>query len=533
MGFPGISGSAGPCRARALLVHHGDVTMTLSARARGPLRSVRSLDATARVALLAAMVFTVLAFASNGFLWQDEYAHLLFSKGVWSHPEVAADLWGRPLATLVYAVPALAGLWAARLVTIALAVLAVLWTGRAAHRRGLSGPVTAAAMLAQPIFSSFAFGALPGTLFAALLARLLLEDARGRHRSAAIVAALLPLARVEGVLIVVVYALTLWRRGERRLAAVPFAGLAAWNLAGWAVTGELLFLLTANPYPAVGSIYPTAGFAYLGRIMPVAAGVGVFVLAQAGLVARARRPELHHAFGAITAVFLILVWGVPLFASTPTPVYLIGFAPLLALYAAEGWAWLREHRARLKPFAMLLLAEAFVLVPHRTLGAGVRHLAAPVAGTERIVLAAGFALIAGAMLVAARRPRALAAGLIVAAALHVGVVVAPVRATTHERLAAEAAAWYRAEASGRLMVAVAPDVAWFAGLDPFTDWEPGSLPADPSGLHRLPAGTLLAWDSVFSPREGRTSLTALHDGGWVEIIAFTGDGTEIRILERR
>src|SRR5258708_21880798 len=68
-----------------------------------------------------AVLGVVLTLTSKGFLWQDEYAHLQFSRWVWHHPSVAVDLWGRPLATLLYALPALVGAWAARLVTVALA----------------------------------------------------------------------------------------------------------------------------------------------------------------------------------------------------------------------------------------------------------------------------------------------------------------------------------------------------------------------------------------------------------------------------
>jgi hypothetical protein len=473
-----------------------------------------------------------LALTSDGFLWQDEYAHLQFSRWVWHHPSVSVDLWGRPLATLIYAVPALAGTWAARLLTVALATAAGVWTGKAARARGLSPMVAWACVLAQPVFFHFAFGALPGVLFAALLSRFLYDDARGATRHAAIVCALLPLARVEGVLVVALYALTLWRRGDRRLALVPFAGLFVWNLAGFAFTGDPLFLLTANPYPVFGSIYPTAGWAYLARILPAGAGVAITVLAIIGAIVAIRRRTLHleHAIAAIVAVFFVCIWGFPMFASTPTPVYLIGFAPVLALLAAAGWPWLRaqtDTRTRLI-LAVAIAAAAVVMFPRA--GPGIDALETPVGGNERIALGAAFLIVAVAFLV--KNARWSGALLILAGLTQLAPIMQPVDRTPHEQAAAQAAAYYRAHYAGRALVAVAPDVAWDAHADPFIGWEPGALPTDPNANTALPANAVIAWDSEYSAREGATSLESLHATGWKDLQTFRAPGVEIRLLSR-
>jgi len=183
-----------------------------------------------------------------------------------------------------------------------------------------------------------------------------------------------------------------------------------------------------------------------------------------------------------------------------------------------------------------VLLEAIVFVPHRTLGPLVRTIAAPVGGSERLALAAGFGLIGLALIVGARtaRPRVVAGGaLLLAAVMHLSVTSGPVPASAHERVAAEAAAWYRAHGGGRPVTAVAPDLTWFAGIDPFgDDWEPGTLPADAASLSTLPAEHLVAWDSEFSPREGATSLGELYADGWRAIATFSAGDAEIRFLAR-
>lgn len=476
---------------------------------------------------LGALVGTVLALTSRGFRWQDEYAHLQFSRFFWEHPSVSVDLWGRPLATLLYALPALAGTWAARLVTVALATAAAVWTGQTARERGLSERVAWACVLAQPVFFSFGFGALPGTLFAALLARLLLDDARGNHRRAAVLCALLPLARVEGVLVVVVYAIALWRRGERRGVLVPFAGLFVWNLAGFAFTGAPLFLLTANPYPAFGSIYPTAGWAYLARIAPAGAGVVVFVLAQIGLARGSRRAlALEHAIAAVVGVFLVCIWGFPMFASTPTSVYLIGFAPVLALFAARGWASLSSMTRWV--LAGVVVVEALIFFPRARIA--ISALTTPVSGRERAALGVAFVVVAIGVLLT--RARWVGAALVIAGLVQLAPFATPVPLSPHERVAEQAAAYYRANFADRAAIAVAPDFAWAAHVDPFVGWEPGALPTDPSANASLPPNGIVVWDSEYSAREGATSLAGLHASGWRDLRVFRAPGVEFRFLTR-
>lgn len=500
-------------------------------RPQDPARARVAAVAAAWPAGALALAALFLAVLSDGFLWQDEYAHLSFSRWFLRHPEVAVDLWGRPLATLAYAPVAALGMTAARLVTVALGALAAWLTGRAAAARGLPPMVAAAAVVAQPFLFRFAFGALPGVLFAAVLAWFLHEEERGRPGRAAVAAALLPLARVEGVLVVAAYALALLRRGERRLALVPFAGLAVWNVGGWIVTGSPLFLLDANPYPVTGSIYPTGGYHFILRALPAAAGGVVFLLAQAGVWSRLRAPRVEHAIGAVVAVFLVLVWGVPMFASTPTPVYLIGFAPLLALYAADGWRWLRARPRARVALGVLALAEAFLSVPRLSL-APTDALFAPVGGVERWGLVAGFAVAALALVAGVRSWRLTAAGLAIAAAANVAPAARPVPRDAHQRAADLAAAAFVALPGDSRAVAVAPDFMWFAEADPFVGWEPGVLPDDVAGLRRLPSDAIVAWDSEYSAREGAIGLESLLRDGWEQLGAFEARGVLFVLLGR-
>src|SRR3954464_2025597 len=66
-----------------------------------------------RAAWLAVLVFSALslacAVASDGFLTADALTHYLYAKYAFRDPTLLVDVWGRPVATMLYAIPAAVG----------------------------------------------------------------------------------------------------------------------------------------------------------------------------------------------------------------------------------------------------------------------------------------------------------------------------------------------------------------------------------------------------------------------------------------
>src|SRR5208282_2476961 len=80
------------------------------------------------------------------------------------------NVWGRPLVTALYALPAQYGLLGARLLSLALALLCGAVTYRLAREQGMTNPALAAICLfAQPLFFLHSFSELTELPFATLL----------------------------------------------------------------------------------------------------------------------------------------------------------------------------------------------------------------------------------------------------------------------------------------------------------------------------------------------------------------------------
>ena len=79
------------------------------------------------------------ALSNEAWILDDEIAHYMISKDVWSDPRELWHPWSRPGRNLLQFIPAYFGLTAARLWTLALAGFAIWLTGREGKRLGMVG----------------------------------------------------------------------------------------------------------------------------------------------------------------------------------------------------------------------------------------------------------------------------------------------------------------------------------------------------------------------------------------------------------
>jgi hypothetical protein len=192
-------------------------------------------------ALLAfALASIVCAVTSEGFLTADALTHYLYAKYAFAEPYLLVDVWGRPLVTALYAVPAAAaGRLGVRLAALAVAIGCAFVSFRIARGQGLRRPALALLFtLAQPLvfLNSFAeMTELPFALFAGLA---FWAYQSRRWWAAAALAGLLPLARPEGFEFLALAALGLvLNRKLLPLLLLPLP-LLLWNHAGWLLFGR-------------------------------------------------------------------------------------------------------------------------------------------------------------------------------------------------------------------------------------------------------------------------------------------------------
>ena len=240
-------------------------------------------------------------------VWPDSYqqdggTHFLFARDAWWNHTLLVDVWGRPLFTTLYAIPARAGYLPAKLFTVSICVVTAWQCWRWAADEGLARPELAIPFLAlQPSMVLLTSETMTEPLFALVLVIALRLRRNGRSGAALIVASLLPLARPEGFFICLLWGV--WSIGDLHLGNAWWRRLRALPLL---LTGVLAWWLAALSSRRIHSSFCTTGRAIgrrLGRNTALRHGsiTGDSATTSSRKVRVAVRGRLHRAHGAAKA----------------------------------------------------------------------------------------------------------------------------------------------------------------------------------------------------------------------------------------
>lgn len=426
-------------------------------------------------------------FAGGGYETGDSIAHFVISREAWHRPALMLHHWGRPINTLVYMPAALFGLWAARLTSLVLAALTALVTLRLAQRLHVQQAFVIPVLLwFQPWFVRWAvqpsLTEVPFSLLMVLSAYLFVS---GRLLPASLIVGLLPLTRLEAIALTGLWAVyCIWRREWRgaALAILPvvvYAGLYKWNF-GQLPGGSFPIIPTLSSASQLISrhtdLHGRSGWRFL---LPVLSGIGlpVAILALYGvplIIRYTSRLAVFVWYGSYVLVHMV-AFGIGMWAAGGNDQirYLFPIAPAASIAGALGLKSVVDQvgdslgnllgRRAPPPHKLgwLIMATCIAVV----LGAGLRQKPIPpdpeVAATEATV--------------DWLRQQGMAAGPLVAT--HVLI---------HYYL------------PGHLLP-VRP------GVDPEALW------ADPPPPAAMPAGTVVVWDSYFSPQFGLPHASLVSD----------------------
>jgi len=340
-------------------------------------------SASDRARLLAIAIFAVLscycAFTSQGFVAADACMHYLYARFAIHEPAYLVDVWGRPLVTALYALPAAwGGRPAVRCVSLAIAILCADVAYQIARGQKLRWPVLALLFtLGQPLLFVYSFGEMTELPFALLVGFAFLAYQRKRFWLMACLVALSPLARPEGFGFLLLAALALlYQRRSQWILVLPIP-LIAWNFAGWIVTNHqgrwYRWLIDAWPYASL-SLYGHGNVLSFVAQLPVI--VSPLVL-PATLLGIGRAFARHHVETEddahlahcrnwiallpllVLAAHSLLYWTGRL-ASFGEIRYLLVAAPLWGVLSAQGWEWIFTRFQWRHPLAW---AAAAILAP--------------------------------------------------------------------------------------------------------------------------------------------------------------------------
>ncbi len=351
-----------------------------------PTPAARIQAAPVWSALAAFVAAVALAVVARGLAGDEESAHFLIARYAPQSPDLFVSLVGRPLVTLALVLPSQAGFLAARIASAAATALTAYAVAWVARRTGWVSPLASTGLLLiQPFFLAHAGTVMTEPWAAALVAVVVLAYVERRYFLFALAAALLPLARFEAM---VFWPLVIWSlyRGRRLrhvwLLALP---LPLWNLGGWLVSGDPLWLLhqtALQAYPQRSPFHYLQSLGWIlgaGLVVPVMLGLAQAARALAGKRVGARkeddRAEGRRRTLAVSAsvmvgcllVYTALAWWRPVTFGNLR--YFAFAAPALALLAAAGIDVIRR-RSEVWAWAVLgaTAAIAFAFWSHPLLG---------------------------------------------------------------------------------------------------------------------------------------------------------------------
>jgi len=298
-----------------------------------------SQELTARRWLLAFVALTVFsAAASNGAYHDDDLKHYLFARWVRYDASYLAHVWGRPGFTLLYALPAQAGWWACRLLSVGLSAVTAWATFRAAQRLGLARAAAAVPLVyAQPLFLHLAFTTLTETPTAAYLALATWARLAGRTTIAAALFSLTLITRHEAIVLLPVWAWALWQARARWPAwALLLWAPAAYNAATWLACGYLPGDIFARPGETTqyGQGTPLTFFVrFVVMAGPVVTGLAVVGATRLWRMRQARPliAGLALYIAAQTSLYMMQAY-----ASGGYARFLVPLAPWVAIAALAG-----------------------------------------------------------------------------------------------------------------------------------------------------------------------------------------------------
>lgn len=307
------------------------------------------------------ILFGLFGFLSEGTHNDDDITRYLNSRAALHDGNQFLSRWNRPGFILLYFLPAQLGYWAVELLTALLSALTCYFVYRTAKVLGEDkAPLAAFFTAFQPFFFALSFSALTEPLGAFLLSASLYLLSSRRYFSSALVAAALPLARLELSIIVVLWAVRyVGARSWKSIIVLPL-GVFAWNVAGFIATGDALYLLH-EVFTGAERIYDSVVFFHYPRGYIYIVGPIIFALSIIGLVNSIRRRQLVIIWAGLLVMFAAYTYlsiGSSAGQAAGFLRYIVSISPLIALLALRGFHQWCKEKPSLTVVVILLASTA-------------------------------------------------------------------------------------------------------------------------------------------------------------------------------
>ncbi len=464
---------------------------------------------------LAAILYFLFGFSSNGFYQHDEAAHYLSMRGFWNDPGSVLTNWAKPGFKLLYALPSLAGPVAVQLVNAAVAGFTCYLTALIARQLGVQMSWLAFGLLAlQPFWIMLSFRNYSELLSAAILAGAVLLHLRSRYGWAALVFGYLMLVRQELYPVWGIYLIWLiWKRewkGGLLLLIWPLIH----NFWGALVSGDPLYLYHAltGTTEQIKDAWPRQGGEhYFLMALTVWGAIATTLLLCYFFLAIRRKVSMHWFVVAPMVLYFLahVAFNIQTFKLGPSTGgnlrYLIVIAPLVSALGAVALQSVAELDKRnlllyiLIPFA---LATAIFLTYEHNL---IKFTA------ERSYVPFVLVLLISVLLLLPIPARALSYSILSLSVFFLPFTLRPIKLNEEDKAVQQAAKWGKAEGiEERPALAAHTLFYYFLGKDAH-EMQGWAKTISDSTVSALPKGGYVVWDSHYSYRPQLNAKTLNYE----------------------
>lgn len=330
------------------------------------------------VLLITGIVLIVIQWLSTGVSGEtDSITHYQMARFAFQHPEYFLNTWGKPLFTILASPLSQFGYTGAIAFNLVCGLLSAWFAYLISKKLGYRHAWAAIVFTVfTPVYLFIMFTSLTEILFSLVLIAAIYLFMGRRFTWSAVLVSLLPFARTEGMMFIVLFIPALiWMKQYKSL---PFllSGFLVFSLTGWPVYHDFFWFFTRMPYSSSGSaLYGSGSFWYyfgmLGEIMNyplLIMGITGLIYILSGL--RKGVKNLHDIRYA-TLYFLIIpsffgfilaqsfLWWKGMMGVLASTRFMACVLPLSAIIAVSGFEWVMEKAKTSKIIYFLL--GAFIL----------------------------------------------------------------------------------------------------------------------------------------------------------------------------
>ena len=311
--------------------------------------------------LIIAIVLIVLQWLSTGISGEtDSVTHYQMARYAFKHPEYFLNHWGKPLFTILSSPLAQFGYTGSVAFNLICGLLTAWFAYLIAKRMEYRHAWVAVVFtIFTPVYMFIMFSSLTEILFSLVLISAIYLFISKRFIWSAIVISLIPFARTEGMMFIILFIPALiWMKHYKSL---PFllTGFIAFSIAGWPLYHDFLWFFTKMPYSNNGSeLYGSGSFWYYFSKLNDILNYPLLILSITGLiyilVNLKKGLKSLHDIKYVTLYFLIIpsffgfilaqsfLWWQGLMGVLSSTRFMACVLPLSALIALTGFEWVLE-----------------------------------------------------------------------------------------------------------------------------------------------------------------------------------------------